>query len=76
MTWAEFSTLLSGLMPDTPLGNMVSIRSEDDKEVLKEFNQEQHRIRREWRNRNAKKVDMEEYNNALKNIQNMFKSLS
>ena len=30
MTWSEFATLLSGLMPDTPLGQIISIRAEKD----------------------------------------------
>ena len=51
MSWGEFSTLLAGIMPETPLGQIVSIRSEDDKETLKHFTQDQHRIRNEWRSR-------------------------
>lgn len=30
MSWGEFCSLLSGLMPDTPLGQIVGIRSEKD----------------------------------------------
>lgn len=41
MSWGEFSTLLAGIMPETPLGQIVSIRSEDDKETLKHFTPEQ-----------------------------------
>ncbi|MDU2755678.1 MULTISPECIES: Gp15 family bacteriophage protein [Clostridium] len=51
MSWSEFQTLLIGIMPKTPLGQIVSIRSEEDKEMLKNFTEEQHRIRNEWRNR-------------------------
>lgn len=51
MSWGEFQTLLIGIMPKTPLGQIVSIRSEEDKEMLKNFTEEQHRIRNEWRNR-------------------------
>lgn len=43
MTWDEFCTLLSGLKPDTPLGNIVSIRSETDKDILKHFTPQQKR---------------------------------
>ena len=43
MNWAELSSDISGLMADTPLGNIVQIRSEDDKEeykkVIAEFQQ-------------------------------------
>ena len=45
-------------MPETPLGRVVSIRSENDKEVLKNFTKEQHRIRNEWRSRMTKAVTL------------------
>lgn len=54
MSYSEFCTLLSGIMPDTPLGQIVSIRAEKDKEVIKHFTPEQKRIRAEWRNRKWK----------------------
>lgn len=56
MSWGEFSTLLAGIMPETPLGQIVSIRSENDKEALKHFAPAQHRIRNEWRSRQAKQM--------------------
>lgn len=56
MSWGEFSTLLAGIMPETPLGQIVSIRSEDDKETLKHFTADQHRIRNEWRSRRYRKM--------------------
>lgn len=56
MSWGEFSTLLAGIMPETPLGQIVSIRSEDDKEILKHFTADQHRIRNEWRNKQAREM--------------------
>lgn len=49
MDWQEFCTLLSGIMPETPLGQIVRIRSEDNKDMLKLFTPEQKRIRSEWR---------------------------
>ena len=70
MSWDEFRDLLTGIAPETPLGRIVSIRAENDREILKHFSQDQHRIRNEWRSRNAKKVseaDMEDILNALKN---------
>jgi len=48
--------LLAGIMPETPLGQIVSIRSEDDKEILKHFTADQHRIRNEWRNKQAREM--------------------
>lgn len=58
MPWDEFCILVAGLMPDTPLGNIVTIRSEKDAEVIKKFNADQRRIYNDWRNRQAaQKVD-------------------
>lgn len=55
MPWTEFCSLLSGLMPDTPLGQIVTIRSEKDKKVIKAFTPDQRQIHKEWRKRLAKK---------------------
>lgn len=54
MTWEEFKTLLAGLNHKTPLGRVITIRSETDKEVIKEFTPEMRKIRNEWLSRNAK----------------------
>lgn len=56
MKWAEFASLLSGLGPDTVLGRIVAIRTEEDKNVLENFTPEQHRIRNEWKRRRAKQI--------------------
>ena len=40
MKWDEFQALLVGIGPETPLGNIVSIRAEDDPEILKHFTRE------------------------------------
>lgn len=76
MKWSEFSALLSGLGPDTPLGRIVSIRSEEDKDVLKYFTKEQLRIRSEWRNKQAKAMPQEEVENVLENLKNVFISMA
>ena len=60
MKWTEFSALLSGLSPDTPLGTVVRIRSEDDPDVIKNFTADQRRIRSEWRKRQASEVSEDE----------------
>lgn len=59
MSWGEFSTLLAGIMPETPLGQVVNIRSENDKDMLKNFTKEQHKIRNEWRDRSYKNIVMD-----------------
>nr|DAE48824.1 MAG TPA: hypothetical protein [Caudoviricetes sp.] len=74
MTWSEFSTLLKGIMPETPLGQIVSIRSEEDKDMLKHFTKEQHKIRNDWRNRVNPIRDMsnEEKEEEIRKVQEIF----
>lgn len=74
MSWSEFSTLLAGIMPETPLGQIVSIRSEEDKDMLKNFTKEQHKIRNDWRNRVNPIRDMsnEEKEEEIKKVQEIF----
>lgn len=54
MHYSEWALLVSGLMEDTPLGQTVLIRKENDKERLRHFSQYEHRIRNEWRSFIAK----------------------
>lgn len=76
MKWGEFSSLLSGLNGDTPLGNIVRIRSEKDPKVIKNFTENEKRIRSKWLNKNAKEISHEDYQQAMENIKNMFKSIA
>lgn len=77
MSWDEFCTLLSGLGPKTPLGEIVQIRSEKDKEILKHFTPQQKKIRSDWQRRKNKKVtNMNKYNNDMAMFEKMFSSLS
>lgn len=73
MSWGEFCTLLASIMPETPLGLVVNIRSENDKNILKNFTREQHRIRNEWRSRKARAMlsDPEEAVRAARAFQEM-----
>lgn len=48
MEFREFLTLLSGIMPETPLGKIIQIRSETDSDVLKHYTSEQKQIRDNW----------------------------
>ncbi len=72
MKWAEFKSLLIGISPDTALGRVVSIRAENDKEILKHFNKEQKRIRNEWRQRKAKEVTPQQMDDVLEQFRQAF----
>ena len=73
MSWDEFCTLLSGIMPKTPLGQIISIRSEEDKNMLKSFTEEQHKIRNEWRSRQLEEMTDEEKEEQIKELQEILK---
>lgn len=75
MSWSEFSSLLSGIMPETPLGQMVNIRSEEDKDVLKNFTEEQHRVRNEWRSRWTKSMSDMDASEQIKIFQEAMKKV-
>ena len=76
MSWAELSSDISGLMGDTPLGNIVQIRSEDDRERLKNFTQDQKNIRWKYRMKMAKNVDQEEFKRTIADLQKAFKEMA
>ena len=72
MSWDEFTDLLSGLPAESPLGRMVQIRLEDDKNVLKNFTSAQRRARSEWRSRQAKAVSEEDTAAFLEKMKQAF----
>lgn len=47
--FSDWYQLVAGLMNDTPLGQIVQIRSEKDKDIIKHYGNFEKRIRREWR---------------------------
>ena len=69
--------LLSSLRSDTPLGDIVMIRAEKDKEVIKKFNSSQKNIYYSWKNREKKpEYTEEEILKRQKEMLNIFKGLS
>ena len=49
----EFLNLTSCLMPESPLGQIVAIRSETDAEVISNFTDAQKQIHNEWAQRDV-----------------------
>lgn len=47
-------------MDDTPLGRVVGIRSEKDKDIIKNFTPEQRKIRSDWASFKLTKIKAEE----------------
>lgn len=75
VSWDEFKILLSGIDPETPLGRIVAIRSETDKNVIKNFNADQRRIHNEWRNRKAESMALATYEQEMAALEQMFAQL-
>lgn len=77
MSWDEFTTLLAGLNGDTPLGRIVSIRSESNPDRIKQFTAAEKKIRKEWAMRHRRVVsDKKEYDATMAGFHSMFKALS
>lgn len=72
ITWREFKALLGGLGGNTALGRIVAIRSEEDKECLKYFTREEHKIRNKYRNKIAKNISEQDMSQFLEEMKNAF----
>ena len=55
----EFLNLTSCLMQDTPLGQIVAIRCEDDPDIISNFTDAQKKIRNDWLNREMSNNEQE-----------------
>lgn len=75
VSWDEFKSLLSGIDPETPLGRIVAIRSETDKNVIKHFSKDQKRIYDSWRNRKAETMSPATYDQEMKAWEQRFANL-
>lgn len=64
--------MLVGIGPETALGRIVSIRMEDDEDVLKHFTPEMKKIRNDWRNRTAKQKTTAETDAFLESMKQAF----
>ena len=68
MSWREFADLLSCLSSDTALGRIVTIRSENNPEVLKNFTKGQKEIREEWQKRHRAEKTEAEYRASMQSL--------
>ena len=75
ISWQEVRVLIRGLLPDTPLGQVVSIRAENNPKTIKSFSAEQRKIRSQWRARLAaeKQADEESLDKSFANLELMLK---
>lgn len=76
MDWVEFTTLLNGITADTPLGKIIQIRAEDDREIINNFSKHEREIHDDWsRKQFEKKYKNKDKNEAMNEIKQMFKGL-
>lgn len=76
MPWSEMSILLAGINHKTPLGIMISIRSETDQERLKAFTPEQRKIRNDWLSSQSKKLIKNNPDEALRQVMAFEKAMT
>ena len=76
ISWSEVRMLISGLLPDTPLGKIIQIRSENSPDNLKNFTPEEKKIRNEYRRKMAKQKSQKEVQTAIENFKQAFVRLS
>lgn len=75
----EYRKLLVGLMGDTPLGYVVSIRSEKDRKKIAEMTEHEKKIRREWqefKRKNARTYQPQRITMTLEQFQQAMQSLA
>ena len=48
LSFADWSQLVAGIMDNTPLGRVVSVRMEKDPKIIAGFDSSQRRLRSEW----------------------------
>ena len=73
LQYDEFLNLTSCLMPDSPLGQIVAIRSEKDQEIISNFNETQKKIYNDWKNRNKENSE-QEYRQSMDALFAMFRA--
>lgn len=79
MSYQEFINLINGLLSESPLGKVVSIRAESDRDRLKTFTSLEHQVRNEWRskceNKYVSSMSKEEQEFSLKALRDAFRKL-
>lgn len=59
LSYPAWAKLVSGLMDDTPLGRVVAIRAETDRQVIAKMTPWQRQIRSEWQSFKAKQQEQQ-----------------
>lgn len=76
MPWDEFKDLISGLDPESPLGRMIQIRTEDNEDILREYTKDQKKIWNEWQRKKAALRSDAEVQSFIISMQEAFKNMA
>ena len=72
MPWGEFCDLMTGIGDDTPLGRVVRIRTETDREAIRNMTPGQRRMRADWQRQRAEARTKDERATFLRQMQEAF----
>lgn len=56
ISYGEYKRLFGGLTGDTPIGKVISIRTEKDFKKIKDFSKEEKKIYNDWKKFRNKKI--------------------
>ncbi len=74
--YKDWAMLVAGLNAQTPLGQVVAVRMEQDSETIRRFSAQQKKIRAEWQKFLAQKAGgCTDAKKALENLQMAFKQM-
>lgn len=59
LSYADWAKMVGGLMNDTPLGQIVGIRNEKDRDIIRNMSPLQRQIRSEWATFQASRLSKE-----------------
>ena len=78
LKYSDWAKMVSGLMDDTPLGRVVAVRSEKDREMIRHMNKWQKQIRADWtafRASSRPQVDVTEAKKQMAALEKMLAGL-
>ena len=78
LKYSDWAKMVSGLMDDTPLGRVVAVRSEKDREMIRHMNKWQKQIRADWtafRTSSRLQVDVTEAKKQMAALEKMLAGL-
>lgn len=73
---SEYRKLLVGIMGNTPLGEVVRIRAETDRETIEQMTVQEKKIRSEWQKFRTSQNQTPQITISLEQFQQMMKSLA